>query len=276
MPRRAPGRRPEQAADDEADDEPGDEGRPARVDAGAELLGDGDIQQVRGVRAEQDRDEDPGEERQRHGASDASRSDGPQHGGGTQQDQRLGAQEDAPAHRPEQPLPEEQRRADRDEERHEDERPDRDPGGDGDGLDLAADLGRLGAGQVDVGPDERDDRVTGGAQLTAQARRAAAGCRPRPTGRAGRVVRARRVRISLERTARRAGFGRGRASSGVGRSGSSGRPPEVGWAVIGGPRRSYQRPLLRPAVHQAPQPRSRLTVTRRSGAGETLDPGRMT
>ena len=67
------------------------------------------------------------------------------------------------------------------------------------------------------------------------------------------------------------GSGVGRASSGAGRSGSSGCPPEMGWAVVGGPRRSYQRPLLRPAVRSARWPRRCLTAALRSGHGRRPD-----
>ena len=190
-----------------------------------------------------------------------------------EQDQRLGAQEHAPAHRPEQPLPEEQRRADRDEERHEDERPDRDPGGDGDGLDLAADLGRLGAGEVDVGPDEADDRVTGRAQLAAQARRrVAAGCRLRPRGSAGRVVRARRVRIRLERSASRAGFGRGTRVVGSGPIGIQRTSSGSGVGSRRGTAAIIPAPTPASGCPSAPRPRRRLTVTRRLGVGEPSDP----
>ena len=134
-----------------------------------------------------------------------------------EQDERLGAQEHAPAHRAEQPLPEEQRRADRDEERDEDERRDRDPDRDGDGPDLAADLRGLGPGEVDVRPDEADERVPRGAELAAQARRRwrRRAVPARGAATAGSSV-ARRVRIRLERSACRAGFGRGTRVVGCG------------------------------------------------------------
>ena len=159
MPFRAPTSEPEQAQHDRADRRADDERHDARVRAAAELVRDPRVQEVGSVRAEQDRDGRPGEEREDDRARHAAGVERRQDAAGAQQHEQLRPEQDAPAHGAEQPLPEEQDGADRQQEGDEDECGERDAGGTGNDLDLVADLGGLGLGQVDVGPHEAEDRV---------------------------------------------------------------------------------------------------------------------
>ena len=126
-------------------------------------------------------------------------------------DEQLDAVEHAPAERAEQPLPEEQAQADQEQERDEDEAGRRDAAERERPQDLALDLVGLGPREVDVGADDAD--------------------------RGGRAV-GRELREAGRRAPRRAG----RALSGLGRSGSSGRPPR--WLGV-----SFGRP---PEIIAAP------------------------
>jgi hypothetical protein len=79
--------------------------------------------------------------------------------------------QDAPADRPKQPLPEEQRGTDDREQAREDDRDDRAGRERRDSPDLAGDRRQLGLRQVDVRPCEPDRRVSRGQQLGTEAAR---------------------------------------------------------------------------------------------------------
>jgi hypothetical protein len=80
-----------------------------------------------------------------------------------------------PPDRTEDPLPEEQRQADRDEESGNDPCADGDPGEDRDLLDLVCDLGELGLRQLDMGADETLRGLSRRPDLSAEAWRIASG-----------------------------------------------------------------------------------------------------
>ena len=79
--------------------------------------------------------------------------------------------EHAPAHRPEQPLPEPQRRPDDEQEDREDDQADGERAERRDPADLAGDRTGLGLGEVDVRQDEGDGGIADRTDLVAQAGR---------------------------------------------------------------------------------------------------------
>ena len=100
-----------------------------------------------------------------------SDADGEQDGRHRDRKEQLDAVDDAPAHRAEDPLADPERQADDEEEDGEDDQGDRQGTERRDATDLAGDRARFGLGQVDVGDDERHERVAGGADLRAKSRR---------------------------------------------------------------------------------------------------------
>src|SRR5204862_4041166 len=84
---------------------------------------------------------------------------------------QLETEEDAPAERPEPPLGHVQDQADRDQDSEEEHDADDDADQDRDLLDLVADLGKFGLGQVDVARDEPLSGVLRGTQLLTKPRR---------------------------------------------------------------------------------------------------------
>ena len=96
---------------------------------------------------------------------------GEQNGRHRDRQEELDAVEDAPAHRAEDPFPDPQRQADDEEEDGEDDERDGQRAERRDPADLARDRARFGLGQVDVGDDERHERIAGGAELGAESRR---------------------------------------------------------------------------------------------------------
>ena len=112
--------------------------------------------------------DDPEEqpEQQRAGPIRAGRHTDRREGAGDgDRDEQQHAMEHAPADRAEQPLPEEQRRADDGEDAREQQDRDGDPDEGRDPLDLATDGLGLGLGQVDVGDDQPHAGVAGRADL---------------------------------------------------------------------------------------------------------------
>ena len=139
------------------------------------------------VQAEDDADHDPDEDRDRERPDDPPGRDTERHEDAGQRDgdERQDAVQDAPAHRAEEPLAEEQRGP-------EDEQGDRDDDEDDAPHDECRDLGDLGhrspglgLGQVDVGHDEAERRVPGRLELGAESGRRA-GASWRRTGRRSR------------------------------------------------------------------------------------------
>ena len=113
------------------------------------------VERVEGVRAQHDGDDDADGDGDRERAREAARAHDPEPGEHRDGDQQLRPEEDAPAERAEQPLPEEQHQADQQQEDEEDdaaaasaaegERP----------QGLALDLVGLGLREVDVGARRR-------------------------------------------------------------------------------------------------------------------------
>ena len=147
-----PTMRPIEADDEHADDERAD----ARIDPGQQVVADGLVGPVGQVQEEDGADEDPDGRAQSSARTIRPRRDahGDEDAGHRDRDESQEPVEDAPAHRAEDPLPEEQRGAD------DDDADGRDDEGEGDRSerrdlgDLAADGGRLGLRQLDVGHDQ--------------------------------------------------------------------------------------------------------------------------
>ena len=130
-------------------------------------------EEVRQARAQDDRHGQPGREPGQHRQADPSRRDarGHERGRDRDRDQDQDAVQQPPADRPEDPLPEEQRQADREEQPGEDRRADREPAERRDTLDLVGDLLELGLRELDVGLDEAAARGDRGRDLGAQSGR---------------------------------------------------------------------------------------------------------